>query len=370
MSIFKRLSKSDNNNLLPRPALFVDLPAGEPRGYHIYIQNGLLHHVGELVRHELSSQKAYILSDDTVFSLYGDTVRTSLEKAGFEVFDFVIPHGESSKSAENLITFLNKLAHERITRSDCIIALGGGVVGDLAGFAAAVYLRGIAFVQIPTTLLAMVDSSVGGKTAIDLDEGKNLAGAFWQPSLVICDPDVLSTLPADVFADGCAEVIKYGMISDRSLFDKLHAPIMPQINDIIKMSVADKQKLVEADETDKGVRQLLNLGHTVGHAIEACSDYKISHGSAVAMGMVIITRAAQKKQMCPEGTLDALLQLLKIYNLPTECPYTAEQLFEIATTDKKRDGEFINLVVPFDIADSRLVRMPTADVLDFIRTGL
>lgn len=369
MSIFKNIFTA-NNSLFPCPALFIDLPAGEPRGYHIYIQNGLLPKVGELVRHELSAQKAFILSDDTVFSLYGDTVRTSLEQAGFEVFDFVIPHGESSKSAENLVVFLNKLAHERITRSDCIIALGGGVVGDLAGFAAAVYLRGIAFVQIPTTLLAMVDSSVGGKTAIDLDEGKNLAGAFWQPSLVICDPDVLSTLPAQTFADGCAEVIKYGMISDRPLFDKLHNPILPQISDIIKMSLADKQKLVEEDETDKGVRQLLNLGHTVGHAIEACSNYEISHGSAVAIGMVVITRAAETKQMCPIGTLDALLTLLKAYDLPTECPFTAEQLYEIATADKKRDGDHINLVIPFGIADSRLVKLSTSEVLDFIKAGL
>ena len=160
------------------------------------------------------------------------------------------------------------------------------------------------------------------------------------------------------------------MISDRQLFDKLHEPIMPQIKDIIKMSVADKQKLVEADETDKGVRQLLNLGHTVGHAIEACSNYDIPHGSAVAIGMVIITRAAEKKQLCPVGTLDSLTKLLKAYNLPMECPFSAEELFEIATTDKKRDGDFINLVVPFGISDSRLVKISTTELLDFIRTGL
>ena len=184
------------------PAITVSLPSATARSYDIYINNGILPKTGELVRSVLPSKKAYILSDDTVFGLYGETVRNSLAASGFEVYEFVIPHGEASKSAENLVLFLNKMAHDRITRSDCVVALGGGVVGDLAGFAAAIYLRGIPFVQVPTTLLAMVDSSVGGKTAVDLDEGKNLAGAFWQPTLVICDPDVLTTLPADTFADG------------------------------------------------------------------------------------------------------------------------------------------------------------------------
>ncbi|MBQ9161859.1 MAG: 3-dehydroquinate synthase [Clostridia bacterium] len=352
------------------PAITVSLPSATARSYDIYINNGILPKTGELVRSVLPSKKAYILSDDTVFGLYGETVRNSLAASGFEVYEFVIPHGEASKSAENLVLFLNKMAHDRITRSDCVVALGGGVVGDLAGFAAAIYLRGIPFVQVPTTLLAMVDSSVGGKTAVDLDEGKNLAGAFWQPTLVICDPDVLTTLPADTFADGCAEVIKYSMISDRALFDKLHSPIAPQLNDIIRMCITDKQALVEADETDKGVRQLLNLGHTVGHAIEACSDYEISHGSAVAMGMVIITRAAEKKNICPVGTLDAVVNLLEAYKLPTKCNFSADALFAVATADKKRDGDHINLVVPYGIADSRLLRVPATEVLEFIKLGL
>ncbi|MBE6693311.1 MAG: 3-dehydroquinate synthase [Ruminococcaceae bacterium] len=352
------------------PAITVSLPSSSARSYNIYIKNGLLPKVGELVRSVLPSKKAYVLSDDTVFGLYGETVRNSLAESGFEVYECVVPHGEASKTAENLILFLNRLAHDRITRSDCVIALGGGVIGDLAGFAAAVYLRGIPFVQIPTTLLAMVDSSVGGKTAVDLDEGKNLAGAFWQPSLVICDPDVLATLPADTFSDGCAEVIKYSMISDRALFDKLHSPISSQVNDVIRMCIADKQALVEADETDKGVRQLLNLGHTVGHAIEACSDYTISHGSAVAIGMVIITRAAEKKNICPKGTLTALINLLEAYRLPTKCDFSADALFAVATADKKRDGDHINLVVPYGISDSRLLKVPATEVLEFIKLGL
>ena len=359
-----------DNTALPSPTVSISIPAGAEKKYEIYIKHGILGLSGELIRKHLKSKKAYILSDDTVFSLYGETVRESLTKAGFECDSFVIPHGEASKSADNLIKFLNILANARMTRSDCIVALGGGVGGDLAGFTAAVYLRGIPFVQIPTTLLAMVDSSVGGKTAIDLDAGKNLAGAFWQPSLVICDPTVLSTLPDDIFADGCAEIIKYGMINDRELFDKLHDPIRPQISEIIRMSVTDKQKLVEEDETDKGQRQLLNLGHTVGHAIEACSDFGISHGSAVAMGMVIVTRAAEAMSICPAGTLDALKELIDAYSLPSDCPYSAEVLFAIATADKKRDGDHINLVVPYGIADSRLLKVKVESLLEYLKLGL
>lgn len=352
------------------PAVNVSIPAHPGKDYGIYIKKGLLSLSGELIRLRLNSRNAYILSDDTVFALYGDVVVSSLSNAGFEVFKYVIPHGETSKSAENLIALLNKMAHDRMTRSDCVVALGGGVVGDLAGFAAAIYQRGIPFVQIPTTLLAMVDSSVGGKTAIDLEEGKNLAGVFHQPELVICDPNVLSTLPSNIFSDGCAEVIKYSMICDSKLFLKLHEPLMPQIDDIIKMCIEDKRKLVEEDETDKGSRQLLNLGHTVGHAIEACSDYEISHGSAVAIGMAVITRAAEKNGICPVGTLDALLKLIERYDLPVSCPFSAEELFTVATADKKRDGKYISVVLPYGISDSRLIKIPIEKLLDYFKAGL
>jgi 3-dehydroquinate synthase len=222
---------------------------------------------------------------------------------------------------------------------------------------------------MPTTLLAMVDSSVGGKTAIDLEAGKNLAGAFHQPSLVICDADCLHTLPAEIFADGMAEVIKYAFISDRSLFELLQTDA-PDMEEVIRLCVEDKRALVEADETDKGARQLLNLGHTVGHAIEACSEFAISHGSAVAMGMVIITRAAVKAGVCEADTLTALMALLETYGLPTECPFTAEQLFAMALSDKKRAGGAITLVVPYSVADSRLVTVPVDALESYIRMGL
>ena len=293
----------------------------------------------------------------------------SLTAAGFSVVTHVIPHGEASKSAVSLMDLLEKMATEHLTRSDLLVVLGGGVVGDLGGFAAAVYQRGIPCIQMPTTLLAMVDSSVGGKTAIDLAAGKNLCGAFHQPSLVICDTECLNTLPPEILADGMAEVIKYAFISDRSLFDLLQQDT-PHMEEVIHLCVEDKRALVEADETDQGARQLLNLGHTVGHAIEACSGFTISHGSAVAMGMVIITRAAVKTGICEAETLNALIALLEKYGLPTECPFTTEQLYAVALSDKKRTGNSITLVVPYGVADSRLVTVPADALEEYIRAGL
>jgi 3-dehydroquinate synthase len=314
--------------------------------------------------------RTLLLTDDTVAALYAETVTASLSEAGFSVVRHVIPHGEASKSAANLMTLLEAMADEHLTRSDLLVALGGGVVGDLGGFCAAVYQRGIDFIQIPTTLLAMVDASVGGKTAIDLKAGKNLCGAFHQPALVVCDTDCLSTLPPEILADGMAEVIKYAFINDRPLFDLLQGDATANMAEVIRLCVEDKCKLVEADETDKGVRQLLNLGHTVGHAIEACSDFAISHGSAVAMGMVIITRSAVKTGLCYEETQSSLLVLLAKYHLPTECPFTAEQLYAVAQGDKKRAGGSLTLVVPYGVADSRLATVPVDALEGYIRAGL
>ena len=216
----------------------------------------------------------------------------------------------------------------------------------------------------------MVDSSVGGKTAIDIPEGKNLVGAFYQPSLVICDPRVLDTLPDPVFADGCAEVIKYGVINDKRLYDKLHAPIKPQIEDIIENCVCNKRDVVSADERDHGVRQLLNLGHTAAHAIEILSDFSISHGSAVAIGIVIIMRASVSLGLCPKADLDDLISLLCTYGLQTECPFLANDLARVAMGDKKRAGESITLVMPYKIGDSRLYRVSVDSLEDFFSRGL
>ena len=348
----------------------VAIPARGAQTYPIHIGSGLRHRAGEMIARTHAPCRVLLLTDDTVEALYGEAVTASLSEAGFSVVRHVIPHGEASKSAANLMELLETMASEHLTRSDLLVALGGGVVGDLGGFCAAVYQRGIDFIQIPTTLLAMVDASVGGKTAIDLKAGKNLCGAFHQPALVVCDTDCLDTLPPAVFADGMAEVIKYAFINDRPLFDLLQGKATAHMAEVIRLCVEDKSRLVEADETDKGVRQLLNLGHTVGHAIEACSDFAISHGSAVAMGMVIITRAAVKRGLCSEDTLSSLLTLLNQYHLPTKCPFTPERLYAVAQGDKKRAGGSLTLVVPYGVADARLVTVPVDALEGYIRDGL
>ena len=361
---------SHSNSVTLSSSVRVDLPARSPFGYTIHIGGGLRHNAGEMIASVHTPCRVLLLTDDTVEGLYAEAVTASLLGAGFTVARHVIPHGEASKSAVSLIALLEKMATEHLTRSDLLVALGGGVVGDLGGFASAVYQRGIPFVQIPTTLLAMVDASVGGKTAIDLEAGKNLAGAFHQPSLVICDAECLNTLPPETFADGMAEVIKYAFISDRVLLEVLRGNASPHMAEIIRLCVEDKRALVEADETDKGARQLLNLGHTVGHAIESCSEFAISHGSAVAMGMVIITRAAVKMGICEASCLKALISLLEQYRLPTECPFTTEQLYAATLSDKKRAGGTITLVVPYGVADSRLVTVPVDALENYIRAGL
>lgn len=338
--------------------------------YDILIDAGLLDRAGELSLEVVKPCHAAILTDDTVQGLYADKLERSLVSAGFSVDTFVIPHGEQSKCADNYVKFLNFLAKNRLTRSDCIFALGGGVVGDLAGFAAATYLRGIKFIQIPTTLLAMVDSSVGGKTAIDLDEGKNLAGAFYQPSLVLCDYTTLDTLPPEIFADGCAEVIKYGIINDRPLFEKLKKPIKPQIADIIENCVRDKRDIVNEDERDLGLRQLLNLGHTAAHAIEQNSGFEISHGSAVAIGTVLIAKAANALGLCPEEDVREIEKLISSYSLPVKCPYSAREMAWVASADKKRAGAKINLVMPYGIGDSRLYPVSIGEVEAIFEMGL
>ena len=261
--------------------------------YEVLIGHGLINDCGELCRGVLAeSVKAAVISDDNVAPLYLERVKAALEKAGFAVVSFVFPHGESSKNGGTYLEILNFLAENQITRTDALIALGGGVVGDITGFAAATYLRGIRFVQIPTSLLAMVDSSVGGKTAIDLPAGKNLAGAFCQPELVICDLDTLDTLSDAFFTDGCAEVIKYGILKDEALFAHLEEKAQGFDREyVISRCVELKRDYVTEDEFDTGLRMMLNLGHTVGHAIEKLSAYSVPHGSAVAMGMAIIARA-------------------------------------------------------------------------------
>ena len=338
--------------------------------YDIIIGADILDDLGEYAKKTVGVRRACIVTDTTVDKLYAERAEKSLVKSGFDVIKFVIEQGEASKNTENLVNLLELLAENRLTRSDIVVALGGGVVGDLAGFASAVYLRGIRFIQVPTTLLAMVDSSVGGKTAVDLRAGKNLAGAFHQPSLVLCDYKTLDTLEDSIFADGCAEVIKYGVINDRALFDRLKKGIRENIEQVISDCITHKADIVAQDEFDNGMRQLLNLGHTVGHAIEQCSNLEISHGSAVAIGMTVITRMAVALGICPASDLNELTALLTAEGLPTKCNFSAEALTAVATADKKRDGASINLIVPYGIGDCRPMKVEVSSLCSLIEKGL
>lgn len=339
--------------------------------YCVHIGAGLLADLGAQVQTIAKGRTAVIVSDDTVNALYGDRAEVSLAQTGFTVRRFVFPHGESSKNGTTYLNLLQFLAEQSVTRSDLLVALGGGVTGDLTGFAAATFLRGIRFVQVPTTLLAAVDSSVGGKTGIDLPAGKNLAGAFYQPKLVLCDYNTLNTLPPEIFADGCAEVIKYSILGSPALYDHLLCK-GPDFDTeaVIAECVTMKRDVVKDDEFDTGRRQLLNLGHTVAHGIEACSNYTISHGRAVAMGMAIIARAAARKGYCTADCAEAIERVIERFGLPVETAYTAPELTRWALSDKKRTGGTITLVVPREIGRCDLVKVPVTELQSWMEAGL
>ena len=340
------------------------VPVKASRSYEVRIGSGLIATLGENIPKK--AKKVCIVSETNVWPIHGDTAVKSIEDAGFEVTSFVFPAGEESKCGATYLELVNFLAESRLTRTDCLVALGGGVVGDLTGFAAATFLRGIPFIQIPTTLLAAVDSSVGGKTAIDLPAGKNLCGAFYQPSLVLCDTDTLNTLPEDIFRDGCAEVIKYGVLYDPDLFAMLEKQGMDFDREaVITRCVELKRDVVAEDEFDTGARMKLNLGHTIGHGVEALSNFQLSHGKSVAIGMAIVARSA-----CDAETRDAILNILDRFGLPKDTNRTAEELYTCALSDKKRAGGTVNLIVPKAIGDCAIVPTPVADVKAFIEKGL
>lgn len=334
--------------------------------YNCLIGDGLIQQVGERIKELTVSDKIMIITDDKVASFYLETVRESLKKEGYEVFEYIIENGEKSKNSQNYIKILNYLANNYFTRSDALVALGGGVVGDLTGFVAATFLRGIRFFQIPTTLLAMVDSSVGGKTAIDLEAGKNLAGAFYQPKLVIADIDTLDTLDTQVFRDGCAEVIKTAAIADRKMFDYL-AEVGEAFDReyVIGRCMEIKASVVEADEFDNGKRQLLNLGHTIGHAIEKCSDYEITHGQAVAIGMVMIMHASAKHGLTSDDE-KLMNEIIKKFGLPTACEFPSDKLYEVMLADKKRKGNNVTLVIPSVIGACSLKKVSVTELREYI----
>ena len=339
--------------------------------YEVLIGAGLLADLGTEVAKVVKPGKAVVVSDSNVWPLYGETASNNLEGSGFEVLHYVFPAGEESKCGTVYLDLLNFLAENRVTRSDCLIALGGGVAGDITGFAAATYLRGIRYIQVPTTLLAAVDSSVGGKTAIDLPAGKNLAGAFCQPSLVVCDTDTLVTLPGSIFRDGCAEVIKYGVLYDTALFDSLTRTGLDFDREkVIARCVELKRNVVMEDEFDTGARQKLNLGHTVCHGIEAHSHFTVSHGKAVAAGMAIVARSAAAHGICDANTAEKIIETLHKFGLPTTTSLSSDELYSSALSDKKRSGGTVNLIVPQTIGHCIIHPTPVEEMRDFIEAGL
>ncbi len=324
--------------------------------YDVVIERGILKDCGKLIADVTKSRKTVIITDDIVEALYCNTVEKSLAENGFSFSRFVFPNGEASKNSETLNEIYDFLAKNEITRKDIIIALGGGVTGDMAGYAAATYLRGVEFVQIPTTLLAQIDSSVGGKTAIDIPAGKNLVGAFKQPALVICDSDTLKTLTPEILADGMAEAIKYGMIKDKSLFEKIaerNLDTIEEIMDELVYSCIDiKRQVVEADEFESGERMTLNFGHTLGHAVEGFYNYSTyTHGSGVAVGMCYIT-----DKFCDKDVYNKLADCVKAYRLPIDVPAKMSELLPFCAKDKKRDSDSISYIVCREIGKAEICR--------------
>ena len=308
----------------------------------IHIENGLLSRAAAVIGETFSPSRIHIVSDSTVAPLYLQKLE---QQFTLPVTHTVIPAGEEHKRLSTVEGIYHDLLASGMTRKDLIVALGGGVVGDITGFAAATFLRGVSLCQIPTTLLAQVDSSVGGKTGVDMPEGKNLVGAFYQPRLVLIDPSVLTTLPEQTFADGMAEVVKYGYISNRDILDMVSAPDYKQnIESIICECVKIKRDVVTIDEHDTGLRMILNFGHTIGHAAEKLGNYvDLTHGQAVAVGMVAAMRLSAF--LGNEDLTGCLIEILKHIGLPTELKYDREDIYRSLLSDKKKFGATVNFIL-------------------------
>lgn len=337
------------------------------KGYDILFENGILDNCGDYIKPISKAKKVCIVSDTNVYPIYKDKIIKSLEKNGFDVIKYIFKAGEESKRMSTVMDIVELLAQSGFTRNDLIVALGGGVCGDMAGFAAAIYLRGIDYVQIPTSLLAQVDSSVGGKTAVDLPQGKNLCGAFHQPSLVLIDTNTLETLTPEFFSEGMAEAIKMGCIMNESLLEKIENQKEKElIEDIIFESVKLKAGVVERDEKEQGERAILNFGHTAGHAIEKLHDFKgISHGEAVGMGMVLISHAGEANGITQKGTADRIEKVLKKYNLQTKDINSLSDIITAMDSDKKRTGSSIKFILLNKIGDSFIKPIKNEDISNF-----
>lgn len=345
------------------------------QSYDIIIQRGIRKDLGESVRKLTGAEKIAVITDDTVDCLYGPQLEETLRGAGLEVGRIAIPAGEQSKNLSVLAKVYDRLSDFGLTRSDAIVTLGGGVPGDLGGFAAATYLRGVPFIQIPTTILAQVDSSVGGKVAVDLPSGKNLAGSFYQPKAVFIDPDMLETLPSRVLHDGLSEAVKYGCIKDAALFSLFEAltgdgAVSQHFEEIIYRCCSIKARLVEEDERDTGARMLLNFGHTMGHAIERHYKYgTYTHGEGVAIGMALLTARTEALGLTEAGTAERIRQVLQKLDLPVAVDVPTEELLRHIGQDKKKRGHHITLVVLERIGEGRLLPIDTENLREYIQTG-
>ena len=340
--------------------------------YYVHTGAELLTVAGELTAPLRGAGKAMIVSDTNVAPVYAARVQKSLEHAGFSHRLHVIPAGEGSKNIHSLFPILNEMASFGMTRGDTVFALGGGVIGDMGGLAASLYMRGIGLVQLPTSLLAAVDSSVGGKTAIDLDAGKNLVGTFYQPDLVLYDTDTLATLPKEQLANGFGEIVKTGMIRDEKLFraSARENVSAADIAGIVHRCVEIKRDVVRSDEKETGLRMILNFGHTFGHAVEKCSHFSIPHGFCVAIGMALITAACVKRRICEADVYSRLVAALKARGLPFSTPYGADELFTSMMADKKRSSNTVTLVLPTGIGTVERRKVMLDEAREFLEEGL
>ncbi len=349
--------------------IFDTISVNTHKPYKVVIGENLCENISDLIPSFLQPESIVIISDDNVFSLYGNNVFNCLCNLGYRVFKFIFPHGESKKNFETYKDILNFLSANNITRQDIIIALGGGVVGDMAGFAAATFKRGINYISMPTSLIAMVDSSVGGKTGINLSGGKNLVGSFFQPILVLCDVKTLNTLPDIEIKNGYGELIKYGILRGKPLINKLNDNLI-YLQKIVSECINIKKVYVEKDEFENDSRVMLNLGHSLGHAIEVCSDYSIPHGIAVANGIMLITQVAYYYGICDKDTKDSIKDILLKYDLILDLNYSLEKLVSILINDKKITSGIFRFILPAKIGRCEVYPVPIDNLFNWINTGL
>ncbi len=355
--------------------IIVDVPTPS-RSYQVHVGCGILDGIGEVVRGAAGGERACVITETNVGPLYAERVEASLAAAGYAVSTLTFEAGEQNKRLSTLEGLLEGLAEAQLTRDDVVIALGGGVTGDMAGLAAAMYLRGIQVVQAPTSLLAMVDSSVGGKVAVDLAHGKNLCGFFWQPSAVLADVECLHSIAPELYTDSIGEVVKHAVLADPQMLAELTDRPMngegypdEPVARIVAKNVEIKRDVVVSDEKERGLRQTLNLGHTIGHGIEAASDFSLGHGSSVAAGLCCMARAACAKGWCKSETRDAIVAAMAAQGLPTDTELPHDVVFDYMVHDKKRHGDTMNIVVPDEVGAVSVRKVTLEELRELVELG-